>query len=60
MKIGICSVCGCTETNACVDVDYGACWWTDDEETLCSHCAPPSNPNSLFRLIEEEIIDNEE
>lgn len=26
LDAGVCSVCGCTENNACVDSDYGACW----------------------------------
>lgn len=31
-----CRQCGCTETNACVDKHFGACWWI--ERDLCSHC----------------------
>lgn len=36
-----CRVCGCTEDNACVDDERGACWWVDAD--LCSHCEDKSN-----------------
>lgn len=49
--IGICKVCGCTEDHACYDADYGSCWWVDETETLCSHCADAGYDNSLKALI---------
>ncbi len=36
---GTCKICGCTEENPCFHPDYGPCWWTDDEEEICSHCS---------------------
>ncbi len=33
--VGICSVCGCTEDNAC----EGGCIWANAQATLCSRCA---------------------
>ena len=30
-----CQVCGCTDSHGCAD----GCYWINDEETLCSHCA---------------------
>lgn len=38
---GVCSVCGCTDTNPCWHPEAGNCWWTDDSHTICSHCADP-------------------
>jgi|SRR6185437_3742207 len=32
----ICLQCGCSESDACVDPDFGSCWWAEDY--LCSHC----------------------
>lgn len=32
-----CCECGCDEHHACLDEEYGACWWV--EWDLCSHCA---------------------
>ena len=40
-KRGTCRVCGCTENHACTNPTHGNCWWVDDTETLCSHCALP-------------------
>lgn len=36
---GICRICGCTMDNACSSPTHGNCWWVDETETLCSHCA---------------------
>lgn len=36
---GVCRVCGCTEDDPCFNPKEGNCWWADDSETLCSHCA---------------------
>lgn len=33
--LGVCRVCGCTESRACVG-EAGPCWWV--EPTLCSEC----------------------
>lgn len=38
-KVGKCRVCGCTFNNPCYHPDHGFCWWADEEETICSHCA---------------------
>lgn len=32
-----CRLCGCTEHNACVDDERGACSWAAPD--ICSHCA---------------------
>lgn len=38
-QYGVCSVCGCTEKDACWHPDHGYCWWTDESHSICSHCA---------------------
>ena len=38
---GVCRQCGCTQHNACTNPEHGNCWWADDSETICSHCADP-------------------
>ncbi|HHG6295913.1 TPA: hypothetical protein ACPXF4_002147 [Streptococcus suis] len=38
MEIGICRHCGCNWITPCIDENHGACWWIDDNRTLCSHC----------------------
>ena len=38
-KVGKCRVCGCTNDNPCFHPDHGFCWWADEAETICSHCA---------------------
>ncbi|NDV83421.1 hypothetical protein D0T87_15730 [Bacteroides sp. 51] len=50
---GVCQICGCTDNNACVDPDHGPCWWANEECTLCSHCAPESNDDSLAAKIKQ-------
>jgi hypothetical protein len=43
---GICKICGCTENNACMHPDFGACWWTSENQDLCSHCVElPDDPS---------------
>lgn len=53
---GICNVCDCTEDNACCHSDYGPCWWVDDNENLCSHCADASYENSIAAM---QLADND-
>ena len=36
---GVCRICGGTDENPCYNPDAGYCWWVDEEQTLCSHCA---------------------
>jgi hypothetical protein len=36
---GVCRDCGCKEDDPCYHPDYGTCWWSNEEHTLCSHCA---------------------
>jgi len=36
---GVCRVCGCTWNDPCYNPKYGMCWWWDDKESVCSHCA---------------------
>lgn len=31
-----CRECGCTDFDACVHAEHGACWWVEPD--LCSHC----------------------
>ncbi len=31
-----CRECGCTDFDACVHPEHGACWWVEPD--LCSHC----------------------
>jgi hypothetical protein len=46
-ETGTCKICGCTENNACCHPEYGPCWWVDESENLCSHCADESYDHSL-------------
>lgn len=55
---GVCQICGCTENNACSHPDYGNCWWVDDNEDLCSHCADESYENGIASMMLAEN-DNE-
>lgn len=55
---GICRVCGCTEHDPCFHPNYGTCWWVDEEQTLCSHCADKEIVNDL--LTEHCINTNDE
>ncbi len=36
---GKCNKCGCTHDNPCHHPEHGCCWWVNDENDLCSHCA---------------------
>jgi hypothetical protein len=42
---GTCQVCGCTPYDACTHPDYGNCWWANEDEALCSHCADETLAN---------------
>ncbi|MEL7600598.1 MAG: hypothetical protein AAGU18_10950 [Proteiniphilum sp.] len=42
---GICRECGCTWYDPCFNPKFGTCWWEDDSETICSHCADPDISN---------------
>ena len=35
---GTCKICGCTEYDPCIHPDFGACWWINSDQDLCSHC----------------------
>ncbi len=37
-RIGKCRKCGCTDRDACVHPDRGACFWVNAACDLCSHC----------------------
>ncbi len=43
-----CRVCGCTDERAC----FGGCYWVDEEDDICSACAPTPGgvPNPAFPL----------
>lgn len=47
---GVCKVCGCTDTNACV----GGCYWVDAGHTLCSRCAHVSERVISKKRFEKE------
>lgn len=49
MSYGTCKICGCTDTNACVHPDFGACFWLDDAHELCSHCVELPNDPAVER-----------
>ena len=42
---GICKVCGCSMNNPCYNPKHGFCWWNDECETICSHCADETIKN---------------
>lgn len=39
LKKGVCRVCGCTDDDPCHNPNVGNCWWADESQTICSHCA---------------------
>ena len=39
LKKGVCRICGCTEDDPCHNPNVGNCWWADESQTICSHCA---------------------
>ena len=39
LKKGVCRVCGCTDDDPCYNPNFGNCWWADESQTICSHCA---------------------
>jgi hypothetical protein len=41
---GVCLRCGCTEDNACIDIDGEPCKWFDRNRNLCSKCAKRGIP----------------
>ena len=57
--INRCKVCGCTENDACYHPDYGTCWWVDENEDLCSHCADASHENGLAAMMAADIYQEE-
>lgn len=46
-----CRICGCTDLNACVDVDGEPCAWMDED--LCSACADLMGPQAILDIAEE-------
>ena len=58
MKQSFCRACGCTWDNPCWHPDYGNCWWTDETETLCSHCSEENIKDDP--ATEHCILDGEE
>lgn len=51
---GICKKCGCTENDACISEEYGACSWAESD--LCSACVDVKNPGAIAALVLEEPI----
>ena len=52
-KKGICKICGCTMNNPCFNPKAGFCWWADESETICSHCALPElkhDPSTVHKV----------
>jgi hypothetical protein len=49
-----CRVCGCTDTNACVDPEHGPCWWI--EQDLCSHCGEPAILVGEFDRMADDMM----
>lgn len=42
---GICKECGCTHHDPCRHPEYDTCWWENEDQNLCSHCANPEIRN---------------
>lgn len=59
MSYGTCKYCGCTDDNACVHPDLGACWWVDDEHEVCSHCAAFPDDTCVERPADREAMEKE-
>jgi hypothetical protein len=51
---GICKICGCTDTNACVHPELGPCWWLTPDKDLCSHCVELSDDPDVVKLHPEK------
>lgn len=57
-KRDVCRVCGCTWGDPCYNPLHGFCWWADETQTICSHCADPAiadDPLTLHRVSSEEV-----
>jgi hypothetical protein len=46
---GVCKICGCTDNNACISNEFGACWWLDETHELCSHCVELADDPTVIR-----------
>ncbi|WP_218571298.1 hypothetical protein [Paenibacillus oralis] len=46
---GICQICGCTDTNACV-TEAGPCFWVNEEHDLCSTCYSEMSADDVGNL----------
>lgn len=49
---GTCSVCGCSDAEAC----EGGCSWVDEDHTLCSACADPDDDERHDFVIDDTEI----
>jgi hypothetical protein len=54
-KAGTCSVCGCTEQNACEGPLGEGCYWVDSAKTLCSECAGKAKAAADIGLPKELV-----
>jgi hypothetical protein len=46
---GTCKICGCTDNNACIADEFGACWWLDKTHEICSHCIELADDPTVLR-----------
>lgn len=53
---GTCRRCGCSELDACVDVNGDPCGWTDASKTLCTACAAPVYVASSWRNDHQPVV----
>lgn len=48
-----CRICGCTEYDACIHKEHGACHWV--EKDLCSHCKNHPGEATRFSKLPENL-----
>ena len=55
---GVCKICGCTDNDACIHPDFGACFWLTPEHDLCSHCVELEGDASVERPADRKKFNN--
>lgn len=55
---GVCRICGCTDSKACLGDGGEYCAWADDTRTLCTFCA--ALHSDMHAALDEGLRDDEE
>lgn len=59
MLSGVCRICGCTDSRACLvpagEGRFDSCEWADEAETLCTACLPQAPGETIIELATQEM-----